>query len=158
MISSFISSYSFSILLIKTNSSWLIIESINALEIKNSMLFNSNFFEQYYSVMFIFLFLNHWLILFSSCCYCTTFQYYFSTRNYYKNVNQTSKRKIFELTKYPQKECLTYDLPCEKNEDTRNTNEKKFRTTQMFTRKNVGPTNYPRRYDNTITLCPWELR
>ena len=130
MISSFISSYSFSTLRIKTNSSWLIIESINALEIKNSMLFNSNFFLTRLFCHVFFLFLNYWLILFSSCCYCTNFQYYFRTRNYYKNVNQTSKRKIFELTKYPQKECLTYDLPC----------EKKMRIHEILTRRNFERT------------------
>ena len=39
MISSFISLYSFSTLFIKTNTSWLITESIKALEIKTSRLY-----------------------------------------------------------------------------------------------------------------------
>ena len=42
-ISSFKSSYSFGILFIKTNLSWLILESIKALEIKTSMPFNLDF-------------------------------------------------------------------------------------------------------------------
>ena len=70
----FLLSYShmfFSILLIKTNSSWLIFELIKALEIKTSMLFK--FCWQYYFIMVLFLFLNYLLILFNSCCYCTNF-------------------------------------------------------------------------------------
>ena len=43
MISSFKSSNSFGILFIKSNSSWLVFELIKALEIKTSMLFNSDF-------------------------------------------------------------------------------------------------------------------
>ena len=43
MISSFILSYSFSTLFIKTNSSWPIFESIKALEIKTSILLNLGF-------------------------------------------------------------------------------------------------------------------
>ena len=42
-ISSFISSYSFCTLFIKTNSSWLITETIKALEIKISMLLGLDF-------------------------------------------------------------------------------------------------------------------
>ena len=43
MISSFILSHSFSTLFIKTNSSWLIFESIKAIQIKTSMVFNLDF-------------------------------------------------------------------------------------------------------------------
>ena len=43
LISSFISSYSFSILFIKRNSSWLIFELIKALKINTSVLFNLDF-------------------------------------------------------------------------------------------------------------------
>ena len=43
MISLFISSYSFSTLFIKTNSSWLIAKSIIVLEITTFMLFNLDF-------------------------------------------------------------------------------------------------------------------
>ena len=63
----------FSILLIKTNSSWLIFELIKALEIKTSMLFK--FCWQYYFIMVLFLFLNYLPILFNSCYYCTNFSF-----------------------------------------------------------------------------------
>ena len=43
MISSFVSPYSFRILFIKTNSSWLTFEPIEALEIKTSIQFNLDF-------------------------------------------------------------------------------------------------------------------
>ena len=57
MISSFISSYSFSTLFIETNSSWLIFESIRDLEINTSVLFNLDFANDTILSCFFFLFL-----------------------------------------------------------------------------------------------------
>ena len=68
MISSFISSYSFSTLFIKTNSSWLILESIRYLEFMTSILLNLDFANVLFYHVFI---INYWLILFNSCSYCT---------------------------------------------------------------------------------------
>ena len=71
LISSFISLYYFRALFIKTNSSWLITESIKALEINTSILFNFDFVNNTILSCFFFLFLNYWLIFFNSCSYCT---------------------------------------------------------------------------------------
>ena len=57
MISSFILSYSFSTSFIKTNLSWLILESIKALEIKTSMLFNLDYASNIILSGFFFFFL-----------------------------------------------------------------------------------------------------
>ena len=51
---SFISLYSFSTLFIKTNSSWLITETIETLEIKTSVLFNLDFSKNTVSSCFFF--------------------------------------------------------------------------------------------------------
>ena len=53
----FIQLYSFRTLFIKTNSSWLITESIKALEIKTSMLFNLDFANNTILSCFFFFFL-----------------------------------------------------------------------------------------------------
>ena len=57
MIYSFISLYSFRTLFIKTNSSWLITESIKALEIKIYKLFNLDFANNIILSWFFFFFL-----------------------------------------------------------------------------------------------------
>ena len=57
LISSFISLYSFNTKFIKTNSSWLITDSIKALEIKTSMLFNLDFANNTILSCFFFFFL-----------------------------------------------------------------------------------------------------
>ena len=57
MISFFISLYSFSALFIKTSSSEIITESIKALEIKTSALFNLNFANNTIFLCFFFFFL-----------------------------------------------------------------------------------------------------
>ena len=64
MISSFISSYSFSILFIKINSSRLTFESIKALKITTSILFNLDFANNTILLCFPFLFLDYLPILF----------------------------------------------------------------------------------------------
>ena len=58
MVSSFILLYSFRALFIKTNSSWLMNESIKALEIKTSMSFNLDFDNRTILSCFFFFFLN----------------------------------------------------------------------------------------------------
>ena len=57
MIFSFITLYSFNTLFFKTNSSWLIFESVKALEIKTSMLFNLDFGSNNILSCFFFVFL-----------------------------------------------------------------------------------------------------
>ena len=57
MITSFISPCFFITLFIKTNSSWVIFESIKALEIKNSMLFSLDFAKKTILSCFLFFFL-----------------------------------------------------------------------------------------------------
>ena len=57
LISSFISSYSFSTLSIETNSSWLILEFIKDLEIKTSLVFNLAFTSKTILSCFFFFFL-----------------------------------------------------------------------------------------------------
>ena len=57
MISSFILSYSFSTSFIKTHLLWLTLESIKALEIKTSLLFNLDFANNTILSCFFFLFL-----------------------------------------------------------------------------------------------------
>ena len=65
-ISSFISLYSLSILLMKRNSSWLIHVSIKALEIRISILFDLVFPKNTISsCFFFFFFLDNWLIRFN---------------------------------------------------------------------------------------------
>ena len=56
LISSFILSYSYSTLFIKTNSSWLIFESIKALEIKTSILLYLDFAKNTILSFFFFFF------------------------------------------------------------------------------------------------------
>ena len=70
--SSFISSNSFETLLIKTSSSWLIFESIKALETKISTLFNLDFANDNILLCFFFLFLIndlHMFLINNSCRY-----------------------------------------------------------------------------------------
>ena len=64
MISSFVSSYSFKKLFIKINSSWLIFESIKALEIKTSMLLSLDLANNtILSYFFFFLLIIDWCFL-----------------------------------------------------------------------------------------------
>ena len=57
MIFSFISSYHFSTIFLKTNSSWLITDSVNTLEVKPSMLFILEFANDAILPCFFFFFL-----------------------------------------------------------------------------------------------------
>ena len=65
LIYSFKLSYSFGTLFIKINSAWLIFESIKALEIKPSMLFNIDFANNSISssLFFFFLIINLWFLI-----------------------------------------------------------------------------------------------
>ena len=94
----FIFSYSFRTLFIKTNSSWLITESINALEIKASIVINLNFANNTIFSCFFFFFFNYWLILFNSCSYCKHLWFIFRTCNSYRNTNWKSKSRYWNIS------------------------------------------------------------
>ena len=83
-ISSFISLYSLSELFIETNSSWLIYESINDLEIRASIVCNFLFSSNTILPCF---FLYNWVISFNSCRDCTNFCSYCRTCNTIRNTN-----------------------------------------------------------------------
>ena len=68
----------------KTDSSWLILESIKASEIKTSMLFSNN--QNGIHLMFLLLFCN-------SCSYYTIFQYFWRTCNACRNTSWKSKSR-----------------------------------------------------------------
>ena len=63
MISSFVSPYSSCTVFIKTNSSWLIFESIKDLEIKTSMLFNLDFVNHTVLSCFFFLIIGLYFLI-----------------------------------------------------------------------------------------------
>ena len=67
MISSFVLFYYFRTLFIKTNSSWIITESIKGLEINASMLFILDFANN--TILSCFFFFCYWLTFLNSCSY-----------------------------------------------------------------------------------------
>ena len=94
MISSFISLYSFRTLFIKTNSSWLITESIKALEIKTSMLFNLDFANNTILLCFFFFFLITDLYFLILAVIAQILNPIAELVICYKNTNQISKSRI----------------------------------------------------------------
>ena len=78
-----------SIVFIEANPLWLVYESIKALEIRTSIVFNLSFPNNTILSCFLLIFPYNWLILFSSCSDCTNFYSYCRTRN--TNRNKTNE-------------------------------------------------------------------